>query len=157
MSTSSYQAEGFHAITPSLTIKGAAAAIDFYIKAFGAAERFRLADDNGTVMHAEMQFGDSVVMLSDEFPSFGALSPATIGGMGGSLMFYVPDVDAAYARAVAAGATSEMPPTTQFWGDRCAYLRDPFGHKWSLATHIEDVPPDEMSRRAAEWVKQVGS
>lgn len=155
MSTPHYQPAEFHSITPSLTIKGAAAAIDFYIKAFGAVERFRLAGDDGIVMHAEMQFGDSIVMLSDEFPTYGALSPTSIGGMGGSLMFYVGDVDSAHDRAVAAGATSEMPPTTQFWGDRTAYVRDPFGHKWSLATHVEEVAPDEMNRRAAEWAKQM--
>ncbi len=108
MSTPHYQPAEFHSITPSLTIKGAAAAIDFYIKAFGAVERFRLAGDDGIVMHAEMQFGDSIVMLSDEFPSYGALSPTSIGGMGGSLMFYVPDVDSAHDRAVAAGCTMHL-------------------------------------------------
>lgn len=150
-----HQADGFHTVTPSLTIKGASAALDFYPKAFGAQERFRLEGPDGTLMHAELQFGDSVVMISDEFPDWGAHSPATLGGNGGSLMLYVPNVDTAFEQAVAAGATALQPPTDQFWGDRTARVRDPFGHTWGLATHIEEVAPEEMNRRATEWIKSM--
>jgi len=138
--------EGFHSVTPYLIINGAAESIRFYEQAFGATEVMRLPMGD-KIGHAEIRIGDSVVMLSDEWPEFGKLGPKARGGATSSLMIYVQDVDAAYARAVAAGATEERPPEDQFWGDRMGSLVDPFGHSWSLATHIEDVPEDEMARR----------
>jgi PhnB protein len=151
-----YQADGFHTATPSLTIRGAAAAIDFYQRAFGATESYRMADPNGKVMHAEIKIGDSIIMLSDEFPDWGALSPQTIGGSASSLMLYVPDVDAVTKQAAAAGATVGCPPTDQFWGDRSSMLKDPFGHRWSIATHVEDVPPSELQERMKAWMAANG-
>jgi PhnB protein len=148
-----FTAPGYQTVTPSLTIRGAAEALEFYKNALGAVELFRMAGPDGVIMHAEMQLGDSRVMLSDEFPDWGCLSPQTIGGSSGALMIYVPDVDAALAKAVAAGATVMQPATDQFWGDRSGTIKDPFGHRWSLATHREDVPLEEINRRAAEWMK----
>ncbi len=142
-----FQTEGYHTVTPYVVVSGAAKAIEFYQKAFGAEERVRMPGPGGTIMHAEVQIGDSVVMLSDENPAMGAKSPTTLGGTPASLMVYVEDVDQAFERAVKAGAKAEMPPTDMFWGDRFSKLVDPFGHVWSLATHIEDVPPEEMSKR----------
>lgn len=147
--------EGYHTITPYLCIKGAADALEFYKKAFGAEERCRMPGADGkSVMHAEIKIGDSLVMLSDECPGMGGNSPATLGGTTGSLNIYVNDVDAAFNRAVAAGASAIMPPANMFWGDRFCKIRDPFGHEWSIATHVEDVPPQEMPQRAAEAMKQ---
>ena len=148
MSTVPYQPAGYHSITPSITIRDAAAAILFYKAAFGAEEIMSLAMPDGKVMHAEIRLGDSRVMISDEFPDWGCLSPQSIGGTASALMFYVPDVDAAFAQAVAAGATSISPPTDQFWGDRSCRVLDPFGHKWSLSTHVEDVTEEQMAERA---------
>lgn len=148
MSTVPYQPAGYHSITPSITIRDAAAAILFYKAAFGAEEIMSLAMPDGKVMHAEIRLGDSRVMISDEFPDWGCLSPQSIGGTASALMFYVPDVDAAFAQAVAAGATSISPPTDQFWGDRSARVLDPFGHKWSLSTHVEEVTEEQMAERA---------
>ncbi len=147
-----HQPGGFHTATPSLTILGASAAIDFYQRAFGATELYRMAGPDGKIMHAEIKIGDSVIMMSDEFPDWGALSPTTIGGSASSLMLYVEDVDATTAQAAAAGATVERPPTDQFWGDRSSMLKDPFGHRWSIATHIEDVPSAEMEERMKAWI-----
>jgi PhnB protein len=148
-----FTAPGYHTVTPSLTIRGAAEALEFYKKALNAVEVARLATPDGVIMHAEIQFGDSRVMISDEFPDWGSLSPQTIGGSPGALMIYVPDVDAAMAQAVAAGATEMRPATDQFWGDRSGMIIDPYGHRWSLATHREDVSMDEIGRRAAAWMK----
>jgi len=146
--------EGYSPVTPYLTVKGAGAAIDFYKKAFGAEEAFRMNSPDGKVMHAEIRIGGAVIMLHDEMPEWKALSPQTIGDSGSSIMLYVQDVDAVFKRALAAGATSIMDVADQFYGDRCGGLKDPFGHKWSIATHVEDVPPDEISRRAAKMFEQ---
>ena len=154
MNTTPHQPSGYNSITPSLTIKGCAEALEFYKKAFGATELYRISMPDGSIMHAEMQFGDSRVMMSDEFPRWNCLSPKTIGDTATGLMFFVLDVDATFGQAVAAGATVLEKPTDQFWGDRTGRLLDPFGHRWSLATHKVDVPPEEMARRAAEYMSQ---
>lgn len=130
--------------------------MEFYKKAFGATELSRMAMPNGTVMHGEMQFGDSRVMMSDEFPDWNCISPQTVGGTGSSLMFYVPDVDAVFGQAVAAGATPLDKPVDQFWGDRIGCLLDPYGHKWSISTHKENVSDEEIGRRAAAWTQSQG-
>jgi PhnB protein len=139
--------EGYYSLTPYLVCKGAAKAIDFYAKAFGAHETVRMPGPHGQVMHAEMKIGNSMLMLSDENPERGAVSPQSIGGTATSIMFYCDDVDAVFTRAVSLGATSEMAPADQFWGDRMGNLVDPFGHKWAIATHTEDVSPEEMRKR----------
>ncbi len=141
--------DGYHTIIPYLSIKGAAAAIDFYKNAFGATESMRLAQPDGRIGHAELQIGDSRVMLADEFPDMDFRSPLAMGGSPVHLHMYVPDVDAVVARAVAAGATLERPVENQFYGDRTGTVADRYGHVWHVATHIEDVPPDELRRRAA--------
>jgi PhnB protein len=141
--------EGYYSLTPYLVCKGAAKAIDFYTKAFGAKEMVRMPGPDGQVMHAEVQIGNSMLMLADENPDQGALSPDTIGGTATSIMFYADDVDAVFKGAVAAGATAVVPPTDMFWGDRMAQVTDPFGHKWAIATHKEDVSPEEMEKRMA--------
>ena len=144
---------GYHVATPALCIRGAAAAIDFYKKAFGAVEITRFTGPDGhSVMHAEIKIGDSPIMLGDEHPNMGGKSPTTLGGTTGSIMLYFEDVDAAFERAVAVGAKSEMPPANMFWGDRFAKITDPFGHSWSLGTHIEDVSPEECARRGKEFM-----
>jgi PhnB protein len=142
--------DGYHTVTPHLVVRDAAKAIEFYTKAFGAEERFRMPGPNGVVMHAELQLGDSVLMLGEEAPQMGASSPQTIGGSPVSLLIYVKDVDASFARAEKAGGTVQMPPTDMFWGDRYGKLQDPFGHQWALATHKEDVSPEDMAKRMAE-------
>ena len=141
--------EGYHAVTPYLFIKGAAQALDFYKKAFGAKELMRMAQPDGRVGHAEIQIGDSHVMMADEFPEMGARSPKTIGGSAVMLHLYVEDVDAVFQQAVAAGATVERPVADQFYGDRAGGLEDPFGHRWYIATHKEDLSPEEIGKRAA--------
>ena len=141
--------EGFHSVTPHLVIKGAAEAIDFYKKAFGAEEVCRMPGPGGVVMHAEIRIGDSTVMLADEFPDFGSVGPKTIGGSPVTVHLYVKDADAFYDKAVAAGAKATMPLADQFWGDRYGKLEDPFGHQWGIATHIEDLTPEEIEKRAA--------
>ena len=140
--------KGYHTLTPYLVVKDAAAALEFYARALGAKEKLRLAMPNGAVMHAEMKFGDSMLMLTEENPAWGAKSPLTLGGSATHVMIYVRDVYAAFARALANGCTAEMPVTNMFWGDRYGKLRDPFGHVWSIATHVEDVGPKETQRRA---------
>jgi PhnB protein len=146
--------EGYHSITPYLVIKGAAAAIDYYKKVFGATERMRMDGPAGTIGHAELVIGDSTVMLADEFPDMGHRSPKSMGGTPVSLVLYLDDVDTVFKRAVDAGARSVRPVENQFYGDRMGTLEDPFGHMWSIATHVEDVPPEEMKRRADEMAKQ---
>ena len=141
--------DGYNSLTPYLVCKGAAKAIDFYTKAFGAVETVRMPGPNGQVMHAEVKIGDSILMLADENKERGALSPDTIGGTCVSVMFYTDDVDTVFNRAVSLGAKTEMPPADMFWGDRMGNLVDPFGHKWAIATHKEDVTPDEMQKRMA--------
>ena len=141
--------EGYHTATPYLIITNAAKAIEFYKEAFGATELARLATPDGKVGHAEIQIGDSRIMLADEFPEWDARSPQTIGGSAVHIMLYVADVDSVVNRAVAAGATLFKPVADQFYGDRSGSITDPFGHKWTIATHKEDVPPEEMRRRAS--------
>ena len=146
--TASYIPEGYHSVTPYLIVDGAAEAIRFYERAFGASEVLRMPmGDSGKLAHAEIKIGDSHVMLADEFPDMDFLGPLKRGGATASLMIYLPDVDAAYARALEAGATEERPPEDQFWGDRMGTLRDPFGHRWSLASHVEDVAGAELQSR----------
>jgi PhnB protein len=144
--------DGFHTVTPSLVVRGAAAAIEFYQKAFGAVLRTSMPGPGGLLMHAEIQIGDSILMLVDEMPGPGGKAPPTYGGTSVGLMLYLPDVDAAWKRAVDAGAKVLQPLADQFWGDRYGRLADPFGHDWALATHIEDVPPEEMAGRMAKMM-----
>jgi uncharacterized glyoxalase superfamily protein PhnB len=138
--------EGYHTVTPFMTVRDAASAIEFYKKAFGATERGVMKDPTGKVMHAELKIGDSIVMMSDEFPDYGALSPQSVGGSSMGLHIYVDNVDAAFDRAVKAGAQVEMPVIDQFWGDRYGKLKDPYGHKWSIATHTKDLSREEMKQ-----------
>lgn len=142
--------DGYHTATPYLVITNAGKAIEFYKEAFGAMERMRLASPDGKVMHAEIKIGDSPIMLCDECPDWNALSPQTIGGTAVSIMLYVEDADTVVNRAVEAGAKLLMPVADQFWGDRCGTVTDPFGHKWTVATHTEDVSPEEICKRAKE-------
>lgn len=142
--------DGYHTVQAYLYIDGAADAIDFYSKVFGATEREHLAGPDGKVGHAELQIGDSVVMLADEHPDMGARGPRAFGGSPMSLLVYVDDVDSVVEGAVAAGATLVRPVEDRFYGDRSGQIEDPFGHTWTVATHIEDVPADELARRAAE-------
>ncbi|MBC7964126.1 MAG: VOC family protein [Steroidobacteraceae bacterium] len=140
--------DGYHTATPYLVITNAGQAIEFYKEAFGATESMRLAAPDGKVMHAEIMIGDSPIMLCDECPDWNAFSPQTIGGTAVSIVLYVEDVDGVVERAVAAGAKLLMPVEDQFWGDRMGTVADPFGHKWSIATHKEDVTPEEINTRA---------
>ncbi len=142
--------EGHHTVTAYLVVAGAARAIDFYRDAFGAKELSRLPMGD-RVGHAELQIGDTHLMLSDEWPDMDMLGPKSRGGATSSFVIYGPDADAAFARALQAGATQDKPVADQFWGDRMGTVTDPFGHKWSLATHVEDVAPDEMARRMQAW------
>ncbi|HYR77711.1 MAG TPA: VOC family protein [Pyrinomonadaceae bacterium] len=139
--------EGYHSVTPYLIIKGATEAIDFYKKAFGATELFRMPAPEGKIGHAEIKIGDSPIMLADEFPEMGYKSPQTLGGSPVSLMIYVADVDTVFKQAIAAGGKEQRPVKDQFYGDRSGTLEDPFGHVWHVATHKEDVSPEEMERR----------
>ena len=140
--------EGYHSVTPYLICDGAADAIAYYKKAFGATELFRM-DHEGKVGHAELKIGDSPIMLADEYPQMGYRSPKALGGTPVSIMIYVPDVDAVYKQAIDAGATEVKPLQDQFYGDRSGTLTDPFGHVWTIATHKEDVSMEEMNRRMA--------
>jgi PhnB protein len=139
--------DGYYSLTPYLVISGAAEAIEFYKKAFGAVEIVRMPGPGGRIMHAEVKIGDSMLMLSDENPERGHLSPKTRGGATSSVMLYTDDVDATFKQAVAAGAKVDMPPDDMFWGDRMANVTDPFGQMWAIATHKEDVSPEEMEKR----------
>ncbi len=148
---------GYHTVTPYLTVSDGARALEFYKRAFGARETERMPGPGGKVMHAELRIGDSVVMLSDEFPGMStAKSPTTLGGTTGSLFLYVTDVDTAFKKAMDAGCTSLMPLTDMFWGDRFGKLRDPFGNEWGMATHREDVPRSQMAERAKAAMAQMG-
>jgi PhnB protein len=141
-------------VVPYLCVNGAAAAIQFYSQVFGATERLRMPGPDDTIGHAELQLGDSVIMLSDEFLEMNVRSPKTIGGSPVTLSVYVEDVDAVVERAVQAGATVLRPVENQFYGDRSGQFEDPFGHRWSVATHVEDISPEEMTRRAEEAMNQ---
>jgi PhnB protein len=140
--------DGYHTATPYLIVNGAAEAIEFYKRAFGATELLRMADPQGRIGHAEIRVGDSVIMLADEHPGMGYRGPRSMGGSSVSILLYVDDVDTVFDRALSAGATVQRPIANQFYGDRSGKLEDPFGHVWSIATHVEDVPPEEMRRRA---------
>jgi PhnB protein len=140
--------EGYHTLTPYLSVENAADAIEYYKQAFGAEEKFRMDAPGGKIGHAELQIGDSHVMLSDPFPQSSTKTPREVGATTGSIFMYVEDVDAVVKQAVDAGATVTMEVADQFWGDRFGTITDPFGHIWAIATHIEDVPPEEMAERA---------
>jgi PhnB protein len=144
--------EGYPRVTPYLCVDGAASAIEFYVRVFGASERMRMPAPEGKIGHAEIELGDSVIMLSDEHPEMGVLGPKSIGGTPVTISVYVEDVDAVVEEALAAGATSLRAVEEQFYGDRSGQFEDPFGHRWSVATHVEDVPPDEMEKRMAEAI-----
>ena len=147
---------GYHSLTPYLTVNDAARAIDFYKRAFGAKEVMRMDGPQGKIGHAELKIGDSPLMLADEMPGGSSRSPQSVGATTAGVFLYVEDVDSVYKQAVSAGAKAEMPPTDMFWGDRFGKLLDPFGHSWALATHIEDVAPDEMARRGKEAMAKMG-
>jgi PhnB protein len=142
--------DGTRTVTPHLVIKGASKAIDFYAKAFGAREHYRMDGPGGSIGHAELQIGDSLVYLADEWPQGASRSPQSLKGSSVVIHLYVPDVDSSFQRAVGAGATVVQPLMDMFWGDRFGQVRDPFGHLWSLATHKEDLSPEEMARRGRE-------
>ncbi|HXA78669.1 MAG TPA: VOC family protein [Candidatus Acidoferrales bacterium] len=149
--------DGYHSITPYLFIKGAADAIDYYKSVFGAKERMRMPGPNGRIMHAELQIGDSVVMLADENLEIGAKSPKTLGGVSSSLHTYFENVDKIAEKAVSSGAKLVRPVKDEFYGDRTATIVDPFGHMWSIATHIEDVSPEEMQKRMSKATSQAAA
>ncbi|MDN5941937.1 MAG: VOC family protein [Nitrospira sp.] len=149
--------EGYEGATPYLVIKGATGALEFYKKAFGATEIMRIPAPGGTVGHAEIKIGKAIIMLADEFPEMNCKSPQAYGGSPVSMMIYVPDVDQFIKRAIDAGAKLARPVENKFYGDRAGSLEDPFGHQWHFATHVEDVPPDEMAKRAEAFMKQQGS
>ena len=142
--------DGYPRVSPYLCVDGAAAAIDFYTSVFGATERMRMAGPDGKVGHAELQLGDGVLMIADEYPEMGIRGPKSIGGTPVTISLYVEDVDAVFDAAVAAGATSLHPVADQFYGDRSGQFEDPFGHRWSVASRVEDVSPKKMARRAGE-------
>jgi PhnB protein len=148
--------DGYHTATPYLIVNNAAAAIDFYKRAFGATEMMRMDMPGGRIGHAEIKIGDSPIMLADEFPEMNARGPHAIGGSPVSIMLYVEDVDAVAKQAEAAGAKITRPIEDQFYGDRTGGLEDPFGHHWHIATHKEDVPEDEMARRHEKLLKEKG-
>jgi uncharacterized glyoxalase superfamily protein PhnB len=142
--------EGFHTLTPHIVVRDGSGAIEFYRKAFAAEELMRMPGPGGKLMHAELKIGDSIVMLCDEFPEMGALSPQALDGSPVTLHVYTRDADAAIEKAVSAGATVTMPAQDTFWGDRYGKVQDPFGHHWSIATHQEDLTPEEIGKRAAQ-------
>ncbi|MGW4853919.1 VOC family protein [Streptomyces sp. NPDC004288] len=142
--------EGYPRVTPYLCVDGAAAAIDFYVAVFGATERMRMPAPDGTIGHAELELGNSLIMLADEFPGMNFRSPKAVGGTPVTLHVYVEDVDAVFADALARGARALSPVKNEFYGDRTGQFEDPFGHRWNLSTHVEDMTPEEMERRAVE-------
>ncbi|MFI6982973.1 VOC family protein [Embleya sp. NPDC050154] len=142
--------EDYPRVTPYLCVDGAAAAIDFYVSVLGATERMRMPAPGGKIGHAELQLGNSIVMLADEYPDMGFRSPKAVGGTPVTLHVYVEDVDAVFASALANGATELRAVKNEFYGDRAGQFEDPFGHRWSVASHVEDVPEDEMAKRAEE-------
>ena len=142
--------DGYPQVTPYLCVDGAKAAIEFYSNVLGATERMHMPGPDGKIGHAELELGDSLIMLADEYPEMGIRGPKAVGGTPVMISIYVEDADAVFDAAVAAGATAVRPVENQFYGDRSGQFEDPFGHRWSVATHVEDVPPDEMEKRAAE-------
>ena len=149
--------EGYHSVTPYLIVRGAAEAIDFYRRAFGAVELFRFPSPDGKIGHAEIKIGDSPIMMADEYPDMGYKGPQTIGGSPVSLMIYVEDVDTVFNQAVAAGATIKEALQDKFYGDRIGTVTDPFGHVWHISTHKEDVSMDEMQERMKEHTAAASS
>ena len=148
---------GYHTVTPSIVVRGAAQAIDFYKRAFGAEELSRMEGPDGAVMHAEIRIGDSIVMLGDENPQWGARSPLSTNGNPGSLHIYVADADVAFERALQAGAKVRYPLEDAFWGDRYGKVTDPFGHEWGIATRQKEMSAAEMKQAGESWMKQVQS
>ncbi len=147
--------EGFHTLTPTLVIKDADKAMKFYREAFGAEDLMRIAGPSDSVLHAEMKIGNSIFMLGEEWPGHPVQSPITVKGTTCTLNLYVSDVDAAHKRALAAGAREIMPPTDMFWGDRFSSVTDPYGHSWSLATHIKDMTPEECQKACDAWMAEM--
>jgi PhnB protein len=147
--------EGFHTATPTLVVRNAAQAIDFYKKVFGAEEIMRMPSPDGKISHAEIKIGDSIIFVSDEFPQHPGKSPQTLGGFTGGIYLYVPDVDDVFAKAVAAGGKAYMPVTDMFWGDRHGNFTDPFGHSWGVSTHKEDLSEEEMGKRAQAFYAEM--
>lgn len=146
---------GYHTVTPSIIVRDAARAIDFYARAFGAEEVSRIAAPDGSIMHAEIRIGDSIVMLGEENEQWGTLSPLSTRGNPGSLHIYVDDADAAFARALRAGASIRYPLEDAFWGDRYGKVTDPYGHEWGIATRIRELTPEEMQRASDEWMAKM--
>ena len=142
--------DGYPRVTPYLHVDGASKAIEFYRTVFGAKERMRMAAPDGRIGHAELEIGNSMIMLADEHPEMNVLGPKSVGGTPVTVLVYVEDVDRAFERALKAGAKELRPVQTQFYGDRSGQFEDPFGHHWNVATHVEDVTPDEMAKRAAK-------
>jgi len=149
--------EGYHNVTPYLYVRNAAGAIEFYKNVFGATELVRMAGPDGRIMHGELRLGDSVVMLADENPHMGIMSPQTVGGFSTGMLLYVPNVDAVVQKAVENGAKALRPIKDQFYGDRSGSILDPFGHMWTVSTHVEDVAPEEMKKRMAAMSHTAGS
>lgn len=148
--------DGYHSVIPTLTIKGASEAIEFYKKAFGAQEVYRFAGPDGkSIMHAQIKIGDSIVMLNDEHPQMGCLSPQSTGSTSSGIFLYVPDADDVFNKAVSAGAKPQMPMMDAFWGDRFGSIIDPFGHVWSISTRKKDMTPDEMTKAAQQAFKDM--
>jgi len=147
--------KGYHTLTPYMTVRNAARAIEFYKQAFGAEEKGVMKGPDGKVMHAELRIGDSLFMLADEYPEFGSLSPQSTGGSGMGLHIYVEDVDSSFDRAIKAGGKVEMPVSDMFWGDRYGKLVDPFGHKWSIATHKQDLSAEDIEQAQSEFMKHM--
>ena len=156
MKAKNYIPEGRHTVTPFMAVRSADKAIDFYVKAFGAKEVMQMVGPDGkTIMHAQIKIGESTICLSEESEQCGTKSPQSLGGVPISLYLYVPDVDAAYKRAVDAGCETKMAPADMFWGDRFSSVADPFGHQWSLATHVEDLNPEEIKKRQESFFAQM--
>jgi PhnB protein len=147
--------KGFHTVTPALTVRNAAEALEFYKQALGAEELVRMSAPDGKISHAELKIGDSIIFLGDEIPNMGNKSPQTLGGTSGSLFLYVEDVDQFYERAVHAGAKPTMPPTDMFWGDRYGTFVDPYGQSWGVGTHVEDLTGEETEERAKQFYAQI--
>lgn len=145
---------GYHAVTPALVVRDAAAAIEFYQRAFGATELSRMAGPDGSIAHAEIQIGDSIIMLGEENEQWGTRSPLSVKGVHGSLHIYVDDADAAFERAIRAGATVRYPLADAFWGDRYGKVTDPFGHEWGLATRVKEMRAEEIEAAGQEWMAQ---
>ena len=148
--------DGYPQVTPYLIVDGADAAIQFYTRVLGGSERMRMGGPDGRIGHAEVTIGDGLIMLADEFPEMGQRSPKSVGGSPVTISVYVEDVDAVFEAALAAGATELRAVENQFYGDRNGQFEDPFGHRWSVATHVEDVPPEEMEKRVAAMAEQAG-